>query len=340
MAIDPKVRAVIDAMEAAFPPLDITVSGTETRRRVKVAGEKVIPAAVEQVAATGDEEIPGPLGPIPVRAYWPAEGHPGPRPMIVFFHGGGWVVCDLDSHDGICRSLANASGCIVVAVDYRLAPEHSFPIGVEDCYAATLWLAQHASHFGATPGQLAVAGDSAGGNLTAAVTLMARDRSGPRIAFQVLVYPVTDYSDDTESHRNTGEGYFLKSAEVMYYWGEYLADPADGAHPYASPLRAPDLRDLPPALVITAEFDPLRDEGEAYGAALRGAGVPVVVHRYDGMFHSFLSFLSVLDAASTAMAEIGSALRQAFALPAEPGRSPAPEESVPEESVPEESASG
>jgi acetyl esterase len=316
MTVSPLVRQLIDHMEANFPVLDPTVSGTEMRRRLAEVSGAAIPANPEPVDGARDDEVPGPAGPIPVRVYRPLGSGTRPLPQVMFFHGGGWVLCDLDSHDGICRALTNASGCAVVAVDYRLAPEHRFPVGLEDCYAATVWCQEHPSLANATPGPLAVVGDSAGGNLAAAVALLARDRRGPSIAAEVLVYPVTDFSDATPSHRNAGEGYFLKSPEVMYYWGEYLNDPEEGSNPYASPLRAPDHRGLPPTLIITAENDPLRDEGEAYGAALAAAGVETTVSRYDGQFHSFLSFLAVLDDARTAMAEIAQALCRALGVAA------------------------
>jgi len=322
--IDPQAAAIIAAMEKEFPALDLTVSGTEMRRRIKEAGAKVLPAEAEPVARVENRVIPGPHGDIPVRVYSPTEEDGAP--LVVLFHGGGWVVCDLDSHDGICRALCNASGCVIVSVDYRLAPEHRFPIPAEDCYAATAWLSANAGLVGADASRMALVGDSAGGNLAAVVALMARDRGGPEIAAQVLVYPVTDRSAETPSHRSTGEGYFLKSAEVMWYWDQYLAKSDDGAHPYASPLRAESVAGLPPALIITAEFDPLRDEGEAYGRRMEEAGVPTAVHRYEGMFHSFLSFGGVLDAADAATAEIAAHLRAALS----PARDvPAPLTSAP-----------
>jgi acetyl esterase len=265
----------------------------------------------EQVADVSDHVLPGPNGTIPVRIYRP-EGIGSAAPLVMFFHGGGWVLCDLDSHDAICRAIANASGCVVVAVDYRLAPEHRFPIGVEDCYAATAWTASHSSTFGLDGQRMAVMGDSAGGNLAAAVAQMARDRDGPPMALQVLLYPVIDHSDQTDSHRTIGDGYFLKSREVMYYWDQYLTHSEEGDNPYASPLRASSHQHLPPALIIVPEFDPLRDEGEAYGRALIEAGVPTTIHRVPGMFHGFLNFVTVLEAADEAKREIGTALRSAL----------------------------
>jgi acetyl esterase len=227
----------------------------------------------------------------------------------VFTHGGGWVVCDLDSHDGVCRAIANASGAIVVAVDYRLAPEHRFPCGLEDAYSVLEWAAKSAAELGGDPHRLAVVGDSAGGNLAAALTLAARDRGGPTVGSQVLVYPVTNHDFTTASHRDPGDDKVLQSDEVQYFWQEYLADPDDAANPYASPLRAPSLEGLPPALVITAAFDPLRDEGETYAARLRDAGVPTELVRYDSMMHSFVTFLDALPDARDAVARIGAHLR-------------------------------
>jgi acetyl esterase len=312
--LDPKAREIIDAMTASFPSVDFARSGTENRRLVKEAAARVIPAASEPVASATDRAIPGPFGAIPVRVYRPLGAGPEPLPVVAFFHGGGWVVCDLDSHDGICRAIANASGCLVASVDYRLAPEHRFPVPAEDAYAAIHWLGLHAAEIGGDGARLAVAGDSAGGNLAAVVSLLTRDRGGPALALQVLVYPVTDFRFDTESHRSIGPGYFLQSDEVRYYWHEYLADPADGANPYASPLRAERLAGLPPALVITAEYDPLRDEGEAYARRLADAGVATVATRYDGMFHGFVSFLTLLPDGRRAITQIGDALRRAFGL--------------------------
>jgi acetyl esterase len=311
MALDPKAAAIIEYMESTFPQVDTTVSGTEMRRRIAESTAQIGPVKGEQVGDVADHLVPGPHGSIPVRIYRP-KGSGGSAPLAMFFHGGGWVLCDLESHDAICRALCNASGCVVAAVDYRLAPEHRFPVGVEDCYAATAWMAGHASSFGFDGRRMAVVGDSAGGNLAAAVAQMARDRNGPEIAFQVLLYPVIDYSDQTDSHRTIGEDYFLRSREVMYYWDQYLTRREEGDNPYASPLRAASHQHLPPALIIVPEFDPLRDEGEAYGRALIEAGVPTTVHRVPGMFHGFLNFLTVLEAADEAKREIGAALRAAL----------------------------
>jgi acetyl esterase len=221
----------------------------------------------------------------------------------VYLHGGGWVLGDLDAYDGLCRTLAAKLRCVVVSVDYRLAPEHRFPNAPEDCYAAARWVAENAASLGIDPGSIAVGGDSAGGNLAAVVALMARDRGGPRIAYQILVYPVTERSFDTGSYRDNGADYFLTTDMMIHFWKEYLSGEDDAASPYASPLRAKDLKGLPPALVITAEFDPLRDEGETYAKRLEQAGVPVRVSRYDGMIHGFYAMPSVFPQALEAIEE-------------------------------------
>lgn len=263
--------------------------------------------------------IPGPDGPkqsLAVRAYAPPtegstrDGDAG-LPVLVYFHGGGWVRGDLDTHDGLCRLLAEAADCVVCSVDYRRAPEHPFPTPVHDAYAATEWAAEHASVVGGDPDRIAVGGDSAGGNLAAAVTLVARERDGPAIDHQVLLYPVTDYAFDTDSYEENAAGYLLSRASMRWYWARYLDDEMDGANPYASPLRAPDLSALPSATVVTAGYDPLRDEGAAYADRLREAGVSVTHAEYPGMVHVFASFPD-LDRARDARATIANDLAAAF----------------------------
>jgi acetyl esterase len=264
----------------------------------------------EDVAAVHDHEVPVQGGTITVRVFTPRG--PAPKPALVYFHGGGWVTGDIETHEGICRMLANAAQCVVASVDYRCAPEFPFPTAAEDAYAATRWVAEHAGELGVDPRRLAVCGDSAGGNLAAAVPLMARDREGPRLALQVLVYPITDCDFDRASYRENAEGYLLTSESMRFYWDQYVQDPADRVNPYVSPLRAASLTGLPPALVITAEYDPLRDEGEAYARALADAGVPVSHRRYPGMIHAFFRFTNVLDAARAAVAEVVAALQKAW----------------------------
>ncbi len=264
------------------------------------------------IGSVEDREIDGPAGTIPIRIYRPVESGGESLPIAVFTHGAGWSVCDLDSHDGIYRAIANASGSMVIAVDYRLAPEHPFPIGLED--ASLVWAAEYAAEISGDASRLAVIGDSAGGNLAAVLALLSRDRGGPSLAYQVLIYPVIDFRFDTASHLDPGDGKVLQSDEVRYFWYQYLRDHAEGESPYASPIRAEKLAGLPPALVILAEFDPLRDEGEVYACRLATEGVPTVVTRYDGMMHSFVTFLDALPDARRAVAQIAQELRSAFGL--------------------------
>jgi acetyl esterase len=265
----------------------------------------------EPVASFCDFAIPGPAGRIPARLYR-ASLDPA-APVLVFFHGGGWVLGDLDHYDGLCRSLARAADCAVFSVGYRLAPEYKFPAAVDDCYAASMWLESEASRLGLDARRIAVGGDSAGGNLASVICQLARDRGGPPFVFQLLVYPVTDASLAFPSAKDPANDAILTTDKMRWFWNHYLRDSSDGANPLASPLRAARLDGLPPALVITAEFDPLLDEGEAYAARLREAGVPVTLTRYDGMPHGFLGMAGVLDTARAALEQVGAALRSAFA---------------------------
>jgi len=269
-----------------------------------------MPAPEVPLPEVRELRIPGPAGEIPARLYRPSEGT---LPALVYFHGGGWVIGDLDSHDFPCRDLARRSGCAVVAVDYRLAPEHRYPAAAEDCYAATRWVAEHAAELGIAGQKLAVGGDSAGGNLATVVALMARERGGPRLGFQLLVYPVTDADFGRASYVENAQGYFLEKPMMEWFWDHYVPDPARRREPHCAPLRAADLAGLPPALVLTAEFDPLRDEGEAYADRLAAAGVPTERFRYDGMIHGFFQMAGVLDDARAAIERSAAALRKALA---------------------------
>jgi acetyl esterase len=224
--------------------------------------------------------------------YWPRNAAPN-LPAILFFHGGGWVVGDLDSHDATCRLLCQEVGALVVSVDYRLSPEHPFPAAVEDAHAAACWVHDRAADLGADPAHVAVAGESSGGNLAAVTCLVARDRSGPRFKAQLLLFPVTNFAFDTPSYAASAEGYVLTRAAMEWYWAQYLADPLDGQAPYASPLRAASLEGLPAAIIVSAEWDPLRDEGEAYGQRLMADGVPTEILRYNGVIHGFTSMTSL-----------------------------------------------
>jgi acetyl esterase len=308
MPLDPQADALVKQMAAAPGPKLQELSPAEARKLTAVSF-KMLAGAAEDVAKVENRKIPGPAGQISLRIYTPSG--PGPFPMLVFYHGGGWTIGDLDTHDAACRSLTNGARCVTVSVDYRLAPESKFPAAVEDCYAATLWAAEHARELGGDASRLAVGGDSAGGNLSAVISILARDRRRPAIKFQLLIYPATDAALDTYSHK-TFTDYFLTDEAVKYLWGCYLRDDADQKDPLASPALAKNHQGLPPALIITAEFDPLRDEGEAYGEKLRKAGVPVTVTRYDGMIHGFFTMGGVLDQGKHAVAQASEALRKAF----------------------------
>jgi acetyl esterase len=309
MALDLQARAILDQMaNMGGPPIN-ELSVREARLSSAVlAAMQGVP---EPVAGVEDRILPGPGGGIPIRIYKPAGN--GPFPVLLYFHGGGWVIGDIESSDGLCRILANAAGCIVISVDYRLAPEHPFPAAADDAYHATLWAAANAAGFGGDPSRVAVCGDSAGGNLAAVAALIARDRGEPAIKFQLLIYPVTDAMWDTPSYRENAEGYFLTRDAMKWFWHHYVRSEADRSHPYASPLRASSLAGLPAALVITAEFDPLRDEGERYAERMLAAGTPVQLIRYDGMIHGFFAMSAVIDQGRIAIQESAAALRRAFA---------------------------
>ncbi len=307
MALDPIVRGLLDYMATLNAPAFETLTPQEAR---KVLFSQ--PGEPEPCARVENRTVPGPKGDVPVRVYTPAGE--APFPVLVYAHGGGWVIGDLESHDSICRSLTNAAACVTVAVDYGLAPEHKFPEPVEEAYAATAYVASHASEFGADASRLAIGGDSAGGNIAAAVALIARERGGPSIVSQSLIYPVTNLDFTTDSYRDNASGYFLTASTMRWFWGHYLRDASDGAHEYASPLRAADCSALPPTLVITAEYDPLRDEGEAYAARLRDAGVETVLHRYDGMTHGFVGLAALVPQGRVAIDEVAAFLRRTFAV--------------------------
>jgi acetyl esterase len=299
--LDPQVRALLAEMELTGGPALETLP-VEQARNLAMEGLLAYQGEVEPVASSTDVEIEGPRGPIRLRIYIPSAH--GPRPALVFFHGGGWVLCDLDTHEVPCRAIANRSGAAVIAVDYRLAPEHKFPAAVDDCYAATEWVAANAERLHIDPARISVGGDSAGGNLAAVISLKARGlgptghqpASGLKLASQILVYPVTNLASfDTPSYHEFAEGHHLTRSQMEWFRDCYLNGPEDGLHPFASPLLADDLRGLPPALVITAECDVLRDEGEAYARRLKDAGVPVTLTRYAGMIHPFFSLSGAIS---------------------------------------------
>ncbi|NER33758.1 MAG: alpha/beta hydrolase [Oscillatoria sp. SIO1A7] len=309
MPVNVQTRAYIEMMsEGEKQPLEER-EPTEVREEVEQKAADIAPEP-EAVAEIDNRTIPGPVGAIPIRIYRP-EGT-GPFPILVYFHGGGWVVGSLETVDFICRNLANGADCIVVSVAYRLAPEHKFPAAAEDAYAATKWAAENAAAIGGSDGKIALAGDSAGGNLAAVVALMARDKGEPSLRYQVLFYPVTHYGFDTQSYEQCAEGYLLSREDMIWFWNCYLASPENGDRPYASPLLAKDLSNLPPALIITAEYDVLRDEGEMYGDRLIVAGVSAKTTRYRGTVHGFLNAAKYIDQGWEALAEAAAELRKVF----------------------------
>jgi acetyl esterase len=264
------------------------------------------------VEAVRDLAAAGPAGPIPLRLYRGLGTAAGtPLPLLVYFHGGGWTVGDLDTHDIVCRTLANRARCAVIAVDYRMGPEHKFPAAVEDCVAATRWVAAQAVALGVDAARIAVGGDSAGGNLATVVAITLRDAGGPPLVFQALVYPATDQRMDAASHTSFAQGYLLTRDNMLWYRDNYLSS-ADYDDWRASPIRAADLARLPPAHIITAGYDPLRDEGRAYSERLVAAGVPVLYECFEGMAHGFLTMGGVVAAANHALYRIGQSLAQAF----------------------------
>lgn len=271
----------------------------------------------EPVARVEDRAIATPGGLVRVRIYWPRVDVR--LPVLLYFHGGGWVFGNPAWVDGPCRSMANAAQVIVVSVDYRLAPENPYPAAADDCYAILKHVADHPEDFAAEPGQIAVGGDSAGGNLAAVVCLRARDRGGPRISHQLLVYPCVDYLDESPSMIENSEGYFLTRSGMRWFWDQYAGiDRAED--PYVSPMKTRSFAGLPPALVISAEFDPLRDQGEIYAKRLAEAGVPSMAKRYDGMIHGFFSMAAVVEAAGEAIAFASDELAKAFSMTAAKAR--------------------
>ncbi|MCI2417615.1 alpha/beta hydrolase [Saccharopolyspora sp. K220] len=310
MPLHPDAEPFVALMQEHFPDLGGAVTDAAEARTLMADGAADRPRP--PVAKVADRRIPGPPGvEIPVRIYWPSvDGDP--LPVVVFFHGGGWVLGDLESHDGTARALANGSGAIVIAVHYRLAPEHRYPAAAEDCYAATRWAAEHAAELGGDPTRLAVAGDSAGGNLAAVTALLAAERGGPQLTFQLLIYPVTDHDFTNESYLDSAPDCLLTKGHMVWFWDQYVPDVADRNQPYASPLRAEDLAGLPPAHVLTVGRDPLRTEGQRYAERLQEAGVPTTVQHCPGLFHGFAGGADEIPVAAEAMAEVHKVLREAL----------------------------
>jgi acetyl esterase len=304
MALHPQVRAMLDQIEESGMPHLNELPPPDARVQAALLNQLV--GAGPEVRRLDEFSIPTSAGEIPARRYVPADA----AGVVLWIHGGGFVICDLDSHDAMCRLLANESGCEVVAIDYRLAPEHPFPAPLEDSWDALCWVAEQA---GGQP--VIVGGDSAGGNMAAVCALRARDRGRPELALQVLVYPATSADLTTSSCVKYGSGRdtFLTVAEMEYFWGHYVGDGADDSNPELAPLRAEDHSGLPPAIIVTAEYDPLRDDGFAYAEALRAAGVPVTHHHYDDVVHAFFSLINLLRRGNEAVAQVGSEIRAAVA---------------------------
>lgn len=317
MPLDPQAAAFLEqlARQRLHPietlPVDLT-------RRAAALGNA---ASLDppELALVENRQITRPDGTeLLIRITVPKD-QPAPHGICLYFHGGGWVLNSIDTHDDLVRRLTAESGCVFVNVEYRLAPEFKYPAAIDDAYTALLWAYEHASELGCDPNRIAVSGDSAGGNLAAAVCLMSRDRGGPPIGFQALIYPITDCNFERPSYQENAEGYFLTRREMKWFWNHYVSSPDQMREPYASPLLASSLAELPPAIILTAEFDPLRDEGEAYAAALRAAGVSVTLRRYDGMIHAFVRRVQQFDAAFTAIQEIGQQLRSTIGSTANQG---------------------
>lgn len=310
MELDPKLKEIL-----SLPPdpneIPVEVMSPDEARRSWKADMAPIAGKKLPVREVKDSTLPGPAGPLAFRLYRPEPlASNETPPLLVYLHGGGWIRGDLDTHDDVCRYLCHHGGCVVASVAYRLSPEAKFPEPVKDAYAALVWLAKEAAGLGADPKRIAIGGDSAGGNIACAVTMLARDRRGPSIEFQLLIYPVTDLASATESKKLYSKGFFLNS--MPFYIASYIKSDADRQNGLASPLRAADLSRLPPAFVLTAGFDPLRDEGEAYAERLKQAGVPVTLKRYETMIHGFVSITGLIPSAEVGLADSATALRRAF----------------------------
>lgn len=310
MPLDPQVRQWRERRLAGGVTPLYTQSLAEARAAdlADIQASSGDPEAVHQVS---ELSLEGSGGRLPLRVFRPSDDDA--LPALVYFFGGGWTLGQIDTCDAICRTLANQAGCVVIAAGYRLAPEHKFPAAVHDCFDAVRWIAANARELGIDEARIAVGGDSAGANLAAAVTLLARE-DGPSLLAQLLIYPNTLHGSDTPSMRDNDDPSMFNRRSVDWYWGHYLADEADGRNPLASPLLAPDHSGLPAALVITAEYDPLRDESEQYAQALRAAGVPTELTRYDGMMHGFFTMSGLLDGGRQAVSQAAGFLRSSFGM--------------------------
>lgn len=306
----PQAQVLVEMLEEQNTPPTFALSPAAARQQLEALAEMMEPTAVGDIQ---DFAIEGPDTPIPIRAYVP-DGE-GEFPTLVFFHGGGWVIGGLDTHENICTALCSRAEVVVLSVDYRLAPEHPFPAAVEDAYAAVSWASEFAGEVSGDPARLAVGGDSAGGNLSAATTLMAQDRGGPELAHQLLIYPAvaSPAIHDFDSYEENAEAYFLEQASMDWFYDKYCQSAAHERNEYLAPLLAQELSGLPSATVVTAELDPLRDEGARYAERLQEAGVEVRHELYDGMYHAFVSLPEMLDPADEAIDLLADELRAAVA---------------------------
>lgn len=304
--LDPQLETVIEEIEATGIPAWHALSVESARRVEEELFTAENPSTIEFVR---DVAFSGPVGEVPLRVY--RHEADTPAPTLVFYHGGGWTLGTLDSIDGFCRTLARRTGCVVISVDYHLAPEYRFPTPFEDARAALSWVRDHAPAFGGDTDSLGVAGTSSGANLAAAVALSVRENSLV-LDQQILLYPILDHSFDTDSYRENANAPLLTRADMEWFWEQYLRSPIDGHNPFVSPLRAPDLAGVAPATVVTAGFDPLRDEGIAYADALSDADVPVTHDHYPSMAHGFLSLTDSVDRADEAVDELAATIRERF----------------------------
>ncbi|MCG9747185.1 alpha/beta hydrolase [Shewanella sp. Isolate8] len=316
MPLDPEVAQFLQEVKDSGAPAYETMTPAQARRQelmdLAIAKAGKTPEAVGEVIHSF---IPGPTADLPVRIYRPlgVEAPEAGAPALIFIHGSGWVVSNIETNDHFSRALANRTGAVVIAVNYQKAPEHKFPIPMDDCYSATLWVFEQAKALGLDPKRIGIMGDSAGGNLAAAVTLRLRDEMGPSLACQVLVYPAVQYGWSTQSAKTHGTGYLLQQESMKYYWHHYIRSAADGKHPYCSPLDAASHSCLPPAFIYTAEYDPLCDDGFNYAQKLRLAGVPVTYKMYEGTIHGFIKMLQRFTQAQLFLDELSEAVRPLLA---------------------------
>ncbi len=309
--LEPQAAKLLELAAASGRPELYDLSPADARRQMLETG-KPLAGEPRPIGRVVDRSIPGPAGDIPIRLYSPTTAPADLLPVLVYFHGGGFVIGDLESHDCICRWFCEKAGCLVVSVGYRLAPEHRFPAAVDDAYAATAWVAAEAEALGGDPARIAVGGDSAGGTLATVVCHLARDNAGPAIRYQLLLYPATDWTCAQPSHSSLAEGYRLTRRLIDWFAAHYMPNPADRSDPRASPLFAADCAGLPAALIVTAGFDPLRDEGAAYGEKLRAAGIAAEAVCYGGMVHGFMGLPGFFDTARVALDHAAGALRRAL----------------------------